>query len=78
MNTYQAIISKRDLRHYTDAEIPDDVLERVLQAGRMAGSAKNLESNRLVVVRDQATQDALALSGDFASWIGSSAGRDCR
>ena len=73
MTPYEAIISKRDLRAYTDQTIPDDVMHRILQAGRMSGSAKNLEQNRLIVVTDQATQDALAEAGDFASWIGSSA-----
>jgi nitroreductase len=73
MTPYEAIIGKRDLRMYTDQMIPDDVMHRVLQAGRMAGSAKNFESNRLIVVTDQAVQDALAASGDFSSWIGSSA-----
>jgi nitroreductase len=73
MTPYEAIVSKRDLRVYTDRPIPDDVMHRILQAARMAGSAKNLESNRLIVVTDQAVQDALALAGDFASWIGSSA-----
>ncbi len=73
MDTYEAVISKRDIRHYTEAPIPDDVLNRILQAGRMAGSAKNNESNRLIVFRDQAVQNALAESGDFSSWIGTSA-----
>lgn len=73
MTPYEAIITKRDLRVYTDAPIPADVMRRVLQAGRMAGSAKNFESNRLVVVTDQTVKDALALAGDFSSWIGSSA-----
>ncbi|MBT5756041.1 MAG: nitroreductase family protein, partial [Acidimicrobiaceae bacterium] len=52
MTPYESIISKRDLRVYTDQPIPDDVMHRILQAGRMAGSAKNLEVNRLVVVTD--------------------------
>lgn len=73
MTPYEAIISKRDLRVYTDAPIPDDVMGRILQAGRMAGSAKNFESNRLIVATEQSVKDALALSGDFSSWIGSSA-----
>ena len=73
MTPYDAIISKRDTRNYTDQPISDEVLQRVLQAGRMAGSAKNAESNRLIVVRDQAVQNALAESGDFSSWIGTSA-----
>lgn len=73
MTPYEATIAKRDLRMYTDQPIADDVLHRILQAARMAGSAKNFESNRLIVVKDQAVQDALAASGDFASWIGTSA-----
>jgi len=73
VDTYQTIVTKRDLRHYTDAAVPEEMLEKLLQAGRMAGSAKNFESNRLLVIRDQAVQDALVHAGDFASWIGSSA-----
>ena len=73
MTPYEAIITKRDLRLYNDQPIADDVMARILQAGRMAGSAKNIEANRLIVVTDQAVQDALAEAGDYASWIGSSA-----
>jgi nitroreductase len=73
MTPYEAIISKRDLRMYEDRPIADDAMQRILQAARMAGSAKNFESNRLIVATDQTVQDALAASGDFSSWIGSSA-----
>jgi len=73
MDAYQAVISKRDIRHYTGASIPDETLGRILQAARMAGSAKNEESNRVIVFRDQGVQDALAGAGDFSSWIGTSA-----
>lgn len=73
MTPYEAIIAKRDLRMYTDAPIPEAVMHRILQAGRMAGSAKNVEANRLIVVTEQSVKDALAASGDFSSWIGSSA-----
>lgn len=73
MTPYETIVSKRDLRVYSDDPIPDEVMGRVLQAGRMAGSAKNLEVNRLLLVTDQAVKDALAEAGDFSSWIGSAA-----
>ena len=72
MTPYESIVTKRDLRVYTDAPIDDAVMHRILQAGRMAGSAKNMEANRLIVVTDQVVKDALAASGDFSSWIGSS------
>jgi nitroreductase len=73
MTPYEAIVSKRDLRMYTAEPIADESMARILQAGRMAGSAKNIEANRLIVITDQAVQDALVKAGDFASWIGSSA-----
>mgnify|MGYP003900647481 FL=1 len=71
MTPYEAIVSKRDLRMYTAEPIADESMARILQAGRMAGSAKNVEANRLIVITDQAVQDALVKAGDFASWIGS-------
>lgn len=69
MDAYEAVVTKRDIRHFSDREIPNDVMDRVLQAGRMAGSAKNLELNRFIVVRDQAAKEAVAGAGDFSSWI---------
>ena len=58
MDAYQAIISKRDTRHFTPEPIPEDVLTRILQAGRMAGSS-NFSAGALVVLRDCATRAAL-------------------
>lgn len=66
MDAYKAIISKRDTRSYTDKPIPDDVLRRVLQAGRMAGSSKNTQPVRLVVLRDKAWRDEVATCGKFS------------
>lgn len=73
MDPYEAIISKRDLRHYDGEAVPEQIVNRILQAGRMAGSAKNEEATRLLVVRDQAMKNSLAEAGDFSSWIGTAA-----
>lgn len=66
MDAYQAIISKRDTRHFTAEPIPEDVLTRILQAGRMSGSSKNSQPVRMVVLRDAASRAALGACGDFA------------
>jgi len=63
MNTYETILTKRDTRAYSDRPIPDDVAERLVQAARMAGSAKAAEPLRLIVIRDQAQKLALAACG---------------
>lgn len=71
MDAIKAILTKRDTRAYEPRPVEEDVLERVLTAGRMAGSAKNSQLTRIVVATEQATRDALAGCGDFTGWIGS-------
>jgi len=69
MDAYQAIITKRDTRQYLPDAVGSEALDRVLLAGRMAGSAKNAQVTRIVVVTDQDRRVALAESGDFTAWI---------
>lgn len=69
MDAYRAIIDKRDTRNFRDAPLAEDVLKRILNAGRMAGSAKNRQPVRLVVLRNKARRDELAQCGDFAQWL---------
>jgi nitroreductase len=60
MDAYLNIVSKRDVRAYTDEPIPDDALTRVLQAGRATGSARNRQLWEMVVVRNRETLARLA------------------
>lgn len=69
MDAYRAIITKRDTRHYLPDPIPPDILTRILQAGRMAGSSKNSQPVRMVVVQAPARRAALAACGDYASHL---------
>lgn len=69
MDALAALKNKRDQRDYTDDPIPADVLDQVLNAARMAGSAKNKQPVRVVVVTDPATKEALKAGGDFAAWL---------
>ena len=69
MNAFQAIVTKRDTRHYTAEPIAEEVLTRVLQAGRMAGSSKNTQPVRMVVVQARAAREELAECGDFAGHV---------
>ena len=60
MDTYLAVTSRRDERRYSDRPVPDDVTRRILDAGRLAGSAKNRQPWRFLVVRDRALKERLA------------------
>ncbi|HEV8441190.1 MAG TPA: nitroreductase family protein [Methylomirabilota bacterium] len=69
METYRAVVDKRDQRGFTDKPIPDEALRRILQAGRMTGSSKNVEPNRFVVVRDRQRLGALAATSPAGRWM---------
>jgi nitroreductase len=67
MDAYTCIRTKRDSRSYTDQAIDDETLARILQAGRMAGSSKNTQPWRFVVLRDVKRREELAACGQFAT-----------
>lgn len=67
MDATSCIRSKRDSRSYTEQSITDETLERILQAGRMAGSSKNTQPWRFVVLRDPKRREELAACGNFAT-----------
>jgi nitroreductase len=59
VDPYLAIASKRDERAYTDAPVPAEIRERILDAGRLAGSSKNRQLWEFVAVSGEA-RDRLA------------------
>ena len=69
MDAYKTIISLRAVRQFQDRPIPDDALQRILQAGRMSGSSKNTQPWWFIVIREAATRQALSKCGDFASHL---------
>ena len=60
MDTYLAVASKRDWRSYADRPIPDDVVTRILDAGRLAGSGANRQPWTFVVVEDPERKERVA------------------
>jgi len=60
MDTFLALASKRDQRQYADREMPEDVVERILQAGRIAGSASNRQPWRFVVLESAESREQVA------------------
>jgi nitroreductase len=59
MDTFLAIASRREVREYDGRPIPDEVVRRILDAGRLSGSGANRQPWRFVLVSGQA-QAALA------------------
>ncbi|MDQ7844313.1 MAG: nitroreductase family protein [Armatimonadota bacterium] len=73
MDTYRCIVTKRDLRTFTDRPIPDRILRRILDAGRRSGSSRNSQPWHFVVVRDRSRLRTLAGFGRFAQHVATAA-----
>ena len=69
MDTLVSIRTKRDSREYDGRPLSDEALQRILQAGRMAGSSKNTQPWRFVVLRDPQRRSELAACGQFAQHV---------
>jgi len=69
MEAYQCIVSKRDVRAYLDQPIEEEKLRKVLQAGRMAGSSKNTQPVRLVVLKERERREEVAACAQFAQHL---------
>lgn len=60
MDTYLAVASKRDWRSYADRPVPEDVRQRILDGGRVSGSAVNKQPWRFVVVESDEAKKQVA------------------
>ena len=64
MQVYDAVLSRLTVREYKPDPVPDDVVMKLLEAGRLAPSSQNLQPCHFVVVRNSETIKQL---GDIAT-----------
>lgn len=60
MQTLEAIRTRRSIRKFSDRPVPDELLNRVLEAAQAAPSWANLQCWRFVVVRDKRTRERIS------------------
>lgn len=59
MDLFEAIQSRRTIRTFTGKKIPKDDLERIVDAGRLAPSARNRQTWDFVVITERAILDQI-------------------
>src|SRR5262245_33421320 len=64
MDVFEAVRTLLAVRSYRDAPIPDAVVRRIVEAGRLTGSGMNRQPWHFIVVRDR---DVLRRLGQLAS-----------
>ncbi|HEX3011569.1 MAG TPA: nitroreductase family protein [Syntrophomonadaceae bacterium] len=60
METLECIKSRRSIRHFLDKEIPDNLVEQLLEAVRWAPSWANTQCWEVIVVKEQAMKEKIA------------------
>ena len=69
MNVFDAIRLRRSIRAYQDKPVEEEKLLRVLEAGRLATSAKNRQEWRYVVVKDRELRRKVAVASNNQYFI---------
>jgi nitroreductase len=70
MDVFEAVQERKSIRAYQDKPVPRETLERILEAGRLAPSARNVEPWHFIVVTDKEKLKALS-KGLYAKFIAS-------
>ena len=73
MDAWTAISTKRAIREFADRPLEPEHLSRILDAGRRAGSSKNLQRWDFIVCRDRAHLRELAAVGPYAGHLAGAA-----
>ena len=60
MDTFLAITSRRDVKQYGDAALPPATVARILDAGRLSGSARNRQPWRFLILETEELREAMA------------------
>ncbi|MFC1600581.1 nitroreductase family protein [Patescibacteria group bacterium] len=69
MEIFEVIKKRHCVRKFKNRDVSDELIERILDAARMAPSAGNLQSWYFVVVRDDDTKKKLMKAAVFQKFI---------
>jgi len=69
MDAYQTILSRRSIRRYKPDPVPHELVLKVLEAGRLAPTARNEQPWQFVVITDAQRRRELADLTDYGKFI---------
>jgi nitroreductase len=61
MNVYDAIISRRSTRRFDSKAVPEEILDKLVEAGRYAPSGGNSQSTHFFVITDRGVLNELTV-----------------
>lgn len=73
METLDAIRTKRSVRQFTDQPVPEEIIHKILNAGRHAQSSKNEQPWTFLLVQEKERLKTLSECGTYAGHIAGAA-----
>jgi len=73
MDVSTALLTKRAVRQFSDKPLSDEAIHVILNAGRRAQSAKNIQPWHFIAIKDKNTLIALSELGHFAQHLAGAA-----
>ena len=70
MDVYQCLRSRRTVREYKSDPIPQELVRKIVQAGRWAPSSSNTQKWHFIVIQDRDTLAALGKIATHGPFIG--------
>ena len=69
MDVFDCIIGRRSIRSYLDKEVPEDALQKILEAARWSPSAVNHQPWEFVIIRNRGLLEKIAAKARYGSFI---------
>jgi nitroreductase len=66
----EAIKKRQSVRSYREKEIPEEVLQQILEAGRLAPSASNRQGWKFIVVKEESLRKKLVAACKNQKFVG--------
>jgi nitroreductase len=73
MNVSEAIRTKRAVRQFQDKALPEEAVQKILNAGRRSQSSKNNQPWQFIAIRDKGLLKALSETGTYAGHLAGAA-----
>jgi len=72
MDVFEAVQKRHSTRAYEPTSVPEEKLNRVLEAARLAPTAGNVQPWHFIIVKSREKREALARGGRFARFLAES------
>ncbi len=69
MDALTAITTRRSVRRFSQKPVPDELINKLINAGRLAPTANNVQPWEFVVVTNKETRERIARLANYGSFI---------